>query len=113
MTAPFEVGVCEKDAQGWSLSVRVPDASPYFDGHFEGSPVLSAVAQFELVRQSLAVALEREVELQQLRGVKFKASIGPGAELTLQVRGEPTGPLQFKLLAQGELTTQGILEVRP
>jgi 3-hydroxyacyl-[acyl-carrier-protein] dehydratase len=98
-------------SDGWSATVCVPRASRYFEGHFDGAPLLSAVGQFALLTQALAAHDGRARALAGLRAVRFKQSIEPGDELQLAVTGLESGKPRFLLQRAGELISSGSFQL--
>ncbi|TSC32814.1 AMP-binding protein [Corallococcus sp. Z5C101001] len=93
---PFRVR--ERSPERVLLAVEVPASSPYFDGHFPGSPILPGVVQIEW-----ALLLGREhfalpPDFLRLETVKFQQVIPPGAHLMLELTwAAESGRLGFKL----------------
>lgn len=93
---PFRV--LERSSDRALLAVEVPANSPYFDGHFPGSPILPGVVQLEW-----ALLLGREhfalpPDFLRLETLKFQQIIAPGARLTLELTwAKESGRLGFKL----------------
>ncbi len=71
---------------------RVPDASPVFEGHFPGHPLLPGVLMIETMAQTggwllLARArFERMAFLAQVREAKLRAFVTPGQALVASAR---------------------------
>ncbi len=78
--------------EGDSITVAstVPDASPVFEGHFPGHPILPGVLMVETMAQAggwLLLALNgltRMPFLSKVGEAKFRGFVGPGAELTVE-----------------------------
>ncbi|RKI61427.1 4-coumarate--CoA ligase [Corallococcus sp. AB049A] len=93
---PFRV--LERSGERALLAVDVPANSPYFDGHFPGSPILPGVVQLDW-----ALMLGREhfalpPDFQRIETLKFQQVIPPGAQLTLELTwAKESGRLGFKL----------------
>ncbi|MBN8226618.1 AMP-binding protein [Corallococcus macrosporus] len=93
---PFRV--LERSAERALLEVEVPANSPYFDGHFPGSPILPGVVQLEW-----ALLLGREhfalpPDFLRLETLKFQQVIAPGTKLTVELTwAKESGRLGFKL----------------
>jgi 3-hydroxyacyl-[acyl-carrier-protein] dehydratase len=66
----------------------VPDASPVFEGHFPGHPILPGVLMIEVMAQTggwlimALLAFERMAFLAQVKEAKMRAFVSPGAALT-------------------------------
>jgi 3-hydroxyacyl-[acyl-carrier-protein] dehydratase len=78
--------------EGDSITVAstVPDASPVFEGHFPGHPILPGVLMVETMAQTggwLLLALNgmaRMPFLSKVAEAKFRGFVGPGAELVVE-----------------------------
>ncbi len=87
--------------------VRIPDESPFFDGHFPGSPLLPGVAQLRLAADLVADAYGVPVRVRQLRKVKFSSPVWPGSVLSFRIEAAPGSPrLAWKFSdARAEIST--------
>jgi len=77
--------IIERTENSVSLEFFIPDTSPYFDGHFQGFPILPAVAQTELVVRFAAKYLGTGVGLLEIKRVKFINFIRPFTPLLLKL----------------------------
>lgn len=104
--APDEGGV-ERHA----FFVGVPPSVPYFSGHFDGDPVLPAVAQLD----ALVLPLVRSCwpalpGLRRATRLKFHRAVAPGRELTLRVeRAGSALTVTFSLEEAHERAASGVL----
>jgi 3-hydroxyacyl-[acyl-carrier-protein] dehydratase len=68
----------------------VPDASPVFEGHFPGHPILPGVLMIEVMAQTggwlimALLAFERMAFLAQVKEAKMRAFVSPGEALTAE-----------------------------
>ena len=75
----------------------VPDASPVFEGHFPGHPILPGVLMIETMAQTggwLVLAMLRFARmpfLMQVEKAKIRSFIAPGAALTAEATLEHEG----------------------
>ena len=97
------VKLIEKTKNSVALEFVIPGASPYFDGHFPGFPILPAVAQAEIVLRSAAEHLGTGVEIAEIKRIKFSKKIKPDKPHLLLF--EKTGRiLSFKILSPADRT---------
>lgn len=92
------------------LAVEVPADLAYFEGHFEGRPILPAVAQLAALVVPQVAALHPELgPLRRADRMKFARPIAPGDALVLrlEVRG---ARVRFALARAGEVVSSGALD---
>lgn len=93
---------------GWTFEVEVPAASPYFEGHFDGEPVLPGVAQLALVLQLYRAAAEESVELREVSVLRFRRRILPGDRLQVTISRRDEGSRsRFALSRDADVVSQG------
>lgn len=74
-----------------TAEARVPDASPVFEGHFPGFPILPGVLMIEAMAQAsgwlmvVRSGFTRMALLAQTREAKMRGMVKPGAVLTVSV----------------------------
>ena len=83
MRGGFVLDFLEALPRGWSARVRVPPDAPLFEGHFPGNPVVPGIALLLLIGDLAAEHAGRAQVPVRLRGVRFRAPLGPGAVLTV------------------------------
>lgn len=83
--------VCSHDATHLTAEARVPEASPVFEGHFPGFPILPGVLMIEAMAQAsgwlmvIRSGFTRMALLAQTREAKMRGMVKPGALLTVEV----------------------------
>jgi 3-hydroxyacyl-[acyl-carrier-protein] dehydratase len=98
---------------GWLLTVRIPEPSPLFAGHFPGHPILPGVAQLALVTRALGDWRGPGMALSGVRSLKLRQPVGPGD--TLVVRLSPPaedGSVPFVIDRQGTVVSRGTVLTR-
>jgi 3-hydroxyacyl-[acyl-carrier-protein] dehydratase len=97
-----------------TAKVRVPDGSPWFDGHFPGFALLPGVAQLAIVAGVLEEALETRVRVTDVSRVRFKAAVLPDQVLEVRITSKESDPRTygFRLLKGQELVCSGWLRIR-
>jgi 3-hydroxymyristoyl/3-hydroxydecanoyl-(acyl carrier protein) dehydratase len=89
----------------------LPAWSPFFEGHFEGAPILSGVAQLALVELLLRRGSTPR-SLRRIERVRFKSTAGPGDVLRIELgEPDPGGRLRFRVERAGAVVSEGVLGV--
>ena len=101
---------------------RVPDASPVFEGHFPGHPILPGVLMIETLAQTggwLLLANQRfarMVFLAQVREAKLRAFVAPGTALEAEAKllhdGSGYAVMSGRLSAGGRAVAEAELTYR-
>ena len=87
----------DREAKRIEARSVVPDASPIFEGHFPGHPLMPGVLLTETMAQAsgyLVLALMGFTHMPFLMAVdraRFRTFVGPGAELAIEARLEHEG----------------------
>ncbi|MHC5209625.1 MAG: hypothetical protein ACYTG2_02780 [Planctomycetota bacterium] len=91
--------------------VTVPADYVFFDGHFEGYPVLAGAVQLhEFVLPCLRRVLTERFVLTGLSGLKFPRRIRPGDRVEVRLAFEEgASDVDFDLAVDGERCTHGRL----
>lgn len=81
----------EKDGRvGFAFPVRVPEDYGWFEGHFDGYPILAGAAQLkELVLPAIRRAFPALGLLRSMSRVKFTGRITPGGDVVVRVSQGP------------------------
>lgn len=102
-----------EDASAERMRIAVPADSPYFEGHFEGDPLLPAVTQLESIVARQARRRFPELgAVRRFRKLKFRKPIRPGAEITLKLERKGTSAVAYEIVDGDELASTGVLEFR-
>ena len=81
------------------LELTLPEDSLYFDGHFPSFPLLSGVAQMEIVLRLAARHLGSSPALERAKRIKFSRFIRPGARVCISLKHVPEERLlSFKIM---------------
>lgn len=98
------------DDGGVALALHIPEDFYYFRGHFDGLPILPGVVQLEMIvrRQIVRLWPDLRVGLRRIAQLKFKQTIGPGADITLTLRRDsPRRRVYFEISNAGGVCSQG------
>lgn len=96
----------------WAFLVRVPEHSPFFEGHFPGNPILPGVAQLALCAELLRATLGPDARLLGIRTLRYKSPALPGDELTVRLaRAARPGEITLSIRRQQEDIASGALLV--
>lgn len=99
----------------FEAEVYVPADLVFFQGHFEGDPILPGVVQLDLAVLDLVEEAWPELE-GALRGVlrlKFVAPLRPDDRIRVVLRRAEPGRVVFRIERGGRVCTSGILAFAP
>jgi 3-hydroxyacyl-[acyl-carrier-protein] dehydratase len=111
------VCVYSDEADGYEIIATAPAASPWFDGHFPGKPILPGIA---LIAMAFDLACEQEarqgnsIRLKTVKRVRFKKPVRPDDPFTVEVKREQKESglaYSFMIKLAGETGCTGILAV--
>jgi 3-hydroxymyristoyl/3-hydroxydecanoyl-(acyl carrier protein) dehydratase len=111
VSAGFEVGAPRVEGLEASVAVRVPTGLPYFEGHFEGHPVLPAIAQLDALVVPLCRAVWDDLGApRRMMRLKFRRTIEPGSVLVVRLdRRADTRVVSFRLEREGDIASSGTI----
>jgi len=93
---------------------RVSPQSRWFEGHFDGEPILPGIAHLALALAALARQSGRHRILTALRDVRFSRPLRPGDEVeVLLSEGREPSSVRFEIRCQGRRATLGLLVFAP
>ncbi len=85
--------------------------SDFFDGHFEGAPVLPGVVQTGTAARELERLLGRAVRVSEIKKLKFAKVVHPGDRVKFALSRKSENEWTFRYDMDGELCSSGILVV--
>lgn len=102
--------VLEHSSKKVLIEVRFKESFPYFEGHFNGFPILPALLQVDFVMTSAKKFFSLEREFKNIPSMKFMNPIFPEMKILLELRwDEIKEQLQFKYLHRDKVCSQGSL----
>ena len=84
----------------WCHKYRLAPDLIAFQGHFDGHPVLPALAQILMAKNTVSTILKREVALEAIQQAKFMSLASPGNVVSVYARppqGDALGEWRFHL----------------
>lgn len=107
----FVIDEVVSDAARCVLRARVPADLYYFEGHFEGDPIVPGIAQLlPLVWEPARRAWPDLPAPRAITRLKFLGALRPGHEITVTLEREPGG-VSFELRRGDAVCTRGKLVV--
>jgi 4-coumarate--CoA ligase (photoactive yellow protein activation family) len=108
---PSAASPSEPPRERYTDVVRVPSDWAYFEGHFEGFPILAGVVQMTEIILPAVAAHWRELQRpRHVTNLKFRRPINPGDALELEITRTAPLKVTFALHRQSEVMTSGALE---
>ncbi len=93
------------------LVLEVPSGLRWFQGHFDGNPVLAAVVQLHEVLRHTATIWPDLTALRRVTGAKFRRPIRPLDSLRLRLERTPgSAKARFTFVRGEETCSSGVLE---
>ena len=101
----------EAEPQTFSRRLCIPADYAWFEGHFEGYPVLAGAVQLkEIILPSIRLAFPALGPVRSMNRVKFNQRILPGDELVVQLKLQPsTEVVAFAIDRDGDSCSSGTL----
>ena len=89
--------------RGWEKEYIFPQGFLGFQGHFPGRPILPAVVQVMIFRESIAEKLNQNLEIETMTRAKFLKVINPDTPVTaIWTLKETEGQFLCKCLLESE-----------
>jgi 3-hydroxymyristoyl/3-hydroxydecanoyl-(acyl carrier protein) dehydratase len=89
---------------------RLEPGDGLFEGHFDGAPILPAVAHIALALSAVAHAWSSVGNLTGLRDLRYTRPLGPGDEVEIALTtGRLPTSVRFELRSGGEIASSGLL----
>lgn len=105
----FVIESHEHDDTTCTVRVRVPADLRYFEGHFEGDPIVPGIAQLlSLVWDQAKIAWPDLPAPREVRRLKFLDALRPEDELAITLVRKP-GKLSFEIFKGETRCTRGSL----
>lgn len=94
--------------------IQVPAASPWFDGHFPGEPILPGLAQIGIVFDVIKKASEGELRVLSVSRVRFKRIVRPEDRLEVIVTPlkKEADAYTFQIQIQGAQVSSGVVRLK-
>ncbi|GEM_PF-3410692 len=83
--AKQDVDILERrmDKNSLSVKISIPQECVYFEGHFDGFPILPGVAQLSIIRKEIQACWPDLSAPKALRALKFKSPITPNSRIEI------------------------------
>ena len=108
------IDIASDDKGDIRAHIEVPAASPWFDGHFPGEPVLPGLAQISMVCDVIRNVSEGELWVSHVSRVRFKRIIRPDDRLKIIASPlkEKADAVSFRIQIQGDLVCSGVMRLK-
>jgi 3-hydroxymyristoyl/3-hydroxydecanoyl-(acyl carrier protein) dehydratases len=73
----FKITEIANIAEGFTATVELNPAHSIFNGHFPGNPIVPGVCLVEMVKETLAYNLKRDLALMNSDNIKFLSIVNP------------------------------------
>ena len=95
--------LAQKTDRGWEKEYVFPQSFLGFQGHFPNQPILPAVVQVMIFRESIAEKLNQNLEIETMTRAKFLKVINPDTPVTaIWTLKETEGQFLCKCLLESE-----------
>jgi 3-hydroxymyristoyl/3-hydroxydecanoyl-(acyl carrier protein) dehydratase len=88
---------------------NLPNNLKYFDGHFDGQPILAAVAQLHLVDRLVKSHFEKSLAFSGMKQLKFMSPIVPNEAIRLKVVDKKNYQFAFEFSCNDKLKAKGVI----
>ena len=100
----------EREKDGVKLDLELPAQSEYFDGHFDGFPILPGVVQIQLVQKYAEKYFDIQFPITQISHLKFIKPIFPSQIIQLSLQNFNDERITFEITRDFILCAKGILK---
>ena len=91
-----------------NFRIKVPEELMYFDGHFEGQPILAAVVQLDVVILPRIERLWPDLgSVERATKMKFRSPIRAGEEITVRLKRKAGKKTVEVAMIRGDLECGG------
>ena len=93
----------------WSADLVFDSSARYFQGHFDGFPVLAGVVQLGVARRLVERWVGRAMELSSVKRLKFSRVVRPGETVRLALSKKKDSEFSFEYSKGGLPCASGVL----
>ena len=91
------------------FELNLPSNLKYFDGHFNGQPILAAVAQLHLVDRLVKNYFDKSLSFSGMKQFKFMSPIVPNETIRLKVVDKNNCQFAFEFSCNDKLKAKGVI----